>query len=72
VNLPKKLISKSDFEHGDELISKMVLLIKQELHHFQQVWEIMQSSGNLNLTPRFLLALALSLCARFKYIFGRG
>lgn len=29
--------------NGDELISKMVLLIKEELHHFQQVWEIMQS-----------------------------
>ena len=42
-NLSKKLISKSDFAHGDELISKMVLLIKEELHHFQQVWEIMQS-----------------------------
>ena len=41
--LSKKLISKSNFEHGDELISKMVLLIKEELHHFQQVWEIMQS-----------------------------
>lgn len=45
VNLSKKLISKSDFEHGDELISKMVLLIKEELHHFQQVWQIMQSRG---------------------------
>ena len=45
VSLSKKLISKSDFEHGDELISKMVLLIKEELHHFQQVWEIMQSRG---------------------------
>ncbi|TRY29213.1 tRNA isopentenyl-2-thiomethyl-A-37 hydroxylase MiaE [Aliiglaciecola sp. M165] len=45
VNLSKKLISKSNFEHGDELISKMVLLIKEELHHFQQVWEIMQSRG---------------------------
>ena len=45
VNLSKKLISKSNFEHGDELINKMVLLIKEELHHFQQVWEIMQSRG---------------------------
>jgi tRNA-(ms[2]io[6]A)-hydroxylase len=45
INLSKKLMSKSDFEHGDELISKMVLLIKEELHHFQQVWEIMQSRG---------------------------
>ena len=45
INLSKKLISKTDFEHGDELINKMVLLIKEELHHFQQVWEIMQSRG---------------------------
>ena len=45
MSLSKRLISKSDFEHGDELISKMVLLIKEELHHFQQVWEIMQSRG---------------------------
>ena len=44
-SLSKKLISKSDFEDGDELISKMVLLIKEELHHFQQVWQIMQSRG---------------------------
>ena len=45
ISLSKKLISKSDFEHGDDLIGKMVLLIKEELHHFQQVWEMMQSSG---------------------------
>lgn len=45
ISLSKKLISKSDFEHGDVLIDKMVLLIKEELHHFQQVWEIMQSRG---------------------------
>ena len=45
VNLSKKLISKSNFEHGDELINKMVLLIKEELHHFQQVLDIMQARG---------------------------
>lgn len=45
VNLSKKLISKSEFEYGDELIDKMVMLIKEELFHFQQVWEIMQSRG---------------------------
>ncbi|MEP4892556.1 MAG: tRNA isopentenyl-2-thiomethyl-A-37 hydroxylase MiaE [Aliiglaciecola sp.] len=45
VNLSKKLISKSNFAHGDELINKMVMLIKEELHHFQQVWDIMQSRG---------------------------
>lgn len=45
INLSKKLISKSDFEHGDELVDKMVLLIKEELHHFQQVLEIMEARG---------------------------
>lgn len=51
ISLSKKLMSKSDFAHGDELINKMVLLIKEELHHFQQVCQIMQSRnieyGNL-------------------------
>lgn len=41
VRLSKKLIGKSGFELGDELIDKMVLLIKEELHHFQQVLEIL-------------------------------
>lgn len=45
VNLSKKLINKSDFQHGDDMIAKMVLLIKEELHHFQQVLEIMQARG---------------------------
>jgi tRNA-(ms[2]io[6]A)-hydroxylase len=45
VNLSKKLISKSGFDNGDQLIAKMVMLIKEELHHFQQVLEIMQSRG---------------------------
>ena len=45
VNLSKKLISQTDFEFGDELIDKMVLLIKEELHHFQQVLDIMQARG---------------------------
>jgi tRNA-(ms[2]io[6]A)-hydroxylase len=44
-SLSKKLISQSNFEFGDLLIDKMVLLIKEELHHFQQVWQIMQSRG---------------------------
>lgn len=43
INLSKKLIGKSNFKHSDELINKMVLLIKEELHHFQQVLEIMQT-----------------------------
>ena len=44
-SLSKKLISKSEFKHGDELVSKMVLLIKEELHHFYQVLEMMDHYG---------------------------
>lgn len=43
--LSKKLISKTDFAFGDELIDKMVLLIKEELHHFQQVMEFLVQRG---------------------------
>lgn len=39
----KALVPKSDSEFGQELIDKMVLLIKEELHHFYQVLEIMES-----------------------------
>ncbi len=42
----KKMISANGVHtFGDELVEKMVLLIKEELHHFQQVLEIMQSRG---------------------------
>lgn len=41
----KRIISHSNLPWADELIEKMVLLIKEELHHFYQVWEIMQSRG---------------------------
>ncbi|WP_198679556.1 tRNA isopentenyl-2-thiomethyl-A-37 hydroxylase MiaE [Aliidiomarina minuta] len=43
--VPSKLGLK-DRNHDpvvNELLSKMVLLIKEELHHFQQVWEIMEA-----------------------------
>lgn len=42
-----KKVIRSHGQHpvGDELVEKMVLLIKEELHHFQQVLEIMQSRG---------------------------
>ena len=36
------LIAKPGFEQGQALISKMVRLIKEEFHHFEQVLEIMQ------------------------------
>ncbi|WP_051275342.1 tRNA isopentenyl-2-thiomethyl-A-37 hydroxylase MiaE [Aestuariibacter salexigens] len=40
-----KRVIKANGEHpiGDDLVNKMVLLIKEELHHFQQVLEIMQA-----------------------------
>ncbi|MDG1733062.1 MAG: tRNA isopentenyl-2-thiomethyl-A-37 hydroxylase MiaE [Thalassotalea sp.] len=40
-NLTKAIVPKSDSKYGQELIDKMVLLIKEELHHFNQVLEIM-------------------------------
>lgn len=43
--LNKSMIPKSGTPYGQELIDKMVLLIKEELHHFYQVLEIMASYG---------------------------
>lgn len=40
-NLTKSVIPKSDSAYGQGLIDKMVMLIKEELHHFYQVLEIM-------------------------------
>ena len=42
-NLSKKIVVKADTPYGQNLIDKMVLLIKEELHHFYQVVEIMQA-----------------------------
>ncbi|MDO6477820.1 tRNA isopentenyl-2-thiomethyl-A-37 hydroxylase MiaE [Alteromonas sp. 1_MG-2023] len=39
--LSKSIIPKSGTPYGQDLIDKMVLLIKEELHHFFQVLEIM-------------------------------
>ena len=39
----KSIIPKSDSLIGQDLVDKMVLLINEELHHFYQVLEIMQS-----------------------------
>jgi tRNA-(ms[2]io[6]A)-hydroxylase len=44
-NLSKSLIPKSNAKYGDDLINKMVLLIKEELHHFYQVLQIMDEYG---------------------------
>lgn len=44
-NLSKSIIVRNALPWTDELVEKMVLLIKEELHHFYQVWEIMQTRG---------------------------
>ncbi|MBL4910948.1 MAG: tRNA-(ms[2]io[6]A)-hydroxylase [Alteromonadaceae bacterium] len=43
--LSKSIIAKNDSPYGADLIDKMVLLIKEELHHFYQVLEIMENRG---------------------------
>jgi len=43
--LSKAIIAKNDSPYGADLIDKMVLLIKEELHHFYQVLEIMDNRG---------------------------
>lgn len=43
--LSKSVLPKSDSPYGQDLIDKMVLLIKEELHHFYQVLEIMDEYG---------------------------
>ena len=42
--LNKRMVPKSDRPYSQELIDKMVLLIKEELHHFYQVLEIVQQT----------------------------
>lgn len=41
--LTKAMLPKRDAPYSHELIDKMVLLIKEELHHFYQVLEIMHA-----------------------------
>jgi len=43
--LNKSIIGRSDFVHSNLIIDRMVLLIREELHHFCQVLEIMQQRG---------------------------
>lgn len=40
-NLSKAILPKNNSAYSQDLIDKMVLLIKEELHHFYQVLEIM-------------------------------
>ncbi|RLV59347.1 tRNA-(ms[2]io[6]A)-hydroxylase [Parashewanella curva] len=39
--LTKSMLPKSGMPYGQDLVDKMVLLIKEELHHFYQVLELM-------------------------------
>ena len=43
--LTKAILPKANSPYGKDLIDKMVLLIKEELHHFYQVLEIMNEFG---------------------------
>lgn len=43
--LNKSMMAKSDSAYSQDLIDKMVLLIKEELHHFYQVLEMMETYG---------------------------
>jgi tRNA-(ms[2]io[6]A)-hydroxylase len=40
--LTKNIVAKNDSPYSQDLIDKMVLLIKEELHHFYQVLEILE------------------------------
>ena len=42
-SLSKKIVAKGNTLYGQDLIDKMILLIKEELHHFYQVVEIMHA-----------------------------
>ncbi|RWR01462.1 tRNA hydroxylase [[Pantoea] beijingensis] len=42
-SLSKNVIIRGNLPYADELVEKMVMLIKEELHHFYQVLEIMQA-----------------------------
>lgn len=43
--LSKAIVARDDVSFGAELVDKMVFLIKEELHHFQQVLDIMTARG---------------------------
>lgn len=44
-SLSGAVITGEQYPWSDQLINKMMLLIKEELHHFFQVWELMQKRG---------------------------
>ncbi|MAD14485.1 MAG: tRNA-(ms[2]io[6]A)-hydroxylase [Alteromonadaceae bacterium] len=43
--LNKSMLVKSDSCYGQDLVDKMVMLIREELHHFYQVLEMMNAYG---------------------------
>jgi tRNA-(ms[2]io[6]A)-hydroxylase len=45
VKLSRQLAGRPDVPYSNDIIEKMVLLIREELHHFYQVLEIMQARG---------------------------
>ncbi|SNY55434.1 tRNA-(ms[2]io[6]A)-hydroxylase [Arsukibacterium tuosuense] len=45
LTLKKSMIPKASSRYAQDLIDKMVLLIKEELHHFYQVLEVMAANG---------------------------
>jgi tRNA 2-(methylsulfanyl)-N6-isopentenyladenosine37 hydroxylase len=45
LTLKKSMVPKASNAHAQDLIDKMVLLIKEELHHFYQVLEMMAAKG---------------------------
>lgn len=44
-HLSKEIVANQDSEFATNLVAKMVLLIKEELHHFYQVLEIIEQRG---------------------------
>lgn len=44
LSLKKSMLPKGSSMHSQDLIDKMVLLIKEELHHFYQVLEVMAAN----------------------------
>jgi tRNA-(ms[2]io[6]A)-hydroxylase len=44
-HMAKVIIAKPDSDYSQDLVDKMVLLIKEELHHYYQVLEIMEARG---------------------------
>ncbi|EOV1954902.1 tRNA isopentenyl-2-thiomethyl-A-37 hydroxylase MiaE [Vibrio parahaemolyticus] len=44
-NISKSIKPKNGCAYGQDMIDKMVLLIKEELHHFYQVLEIIEQQG---------------------------